>query len=105
MFIYLSLFVSYLFSTKYQLLQNNNKNNNLGDDERHIINNTYDAEDVVKISKYIDILEKKNTLQQIKLSYIQIELPEPVKIILHDYFDYMDIAPYRVKNGGLLEDW
>lgn len=92
------------------------KNENLGYDERYV--NYYtnitsnkssklkkkETEEILNISRYIDILEKINKLQNvIKLGpYIH---DEHVQTILKNEIGYNEIKPYSINAGGLFSDW
>ena len=93
----------------------NDKNQYLGYDERYInyhtntttdilkIKNISKTPDILKIARYMDILEKIDKLQGLNKdeSYNH---NEEITIILHDEIGYTDIRAYNIK-AGLLSDW
>jgi hypothetical protein len=89
------------------------KNDYLGYDERYV--NYYtnvtsnlllkrEAENIEKIARYIDILEKINKIQHADISGPEIH-DKTVRNILKDEIGYADIRAYSIRAGGLLSDW
>jgi hypothetical protein len=87
------------------------KNIHLGYDERYVhyytnISSTMDKKQLLRISKYFDVLEKIKKLYQVNVSGpYQVENNDDTNKILHDELSYNDIHAFRIKSGGLLTDW
>ena len=99
----MKLFI-YLFTCTLHVFRNScmYMNSREGYDERYIQSNpdftTSNTEDIIKIVKYIDILEKINTLEKIPKTNGSVN--QIWNKINDDEYNI-----FIVKNGGLFDDW
>ena len=87
------------------------KNIHLGYDEKYVdyytnISSTMEDKQLLRISKYFDVLEKIIKLYKVDISGpYQVANHNETNKILHDELSYNDIHAFRIKSGGLLTDW
>ena len=107
--------ISKYYIEKHVIIRDIHINDRLGYDERYV--NFYtnitresiqsiqskDREELLKIARHMDILEKIKKLEQIHAT-TPCYISEPAARILYEEFGYMNIRPANIK-ASLLSDW
>ena len=108
----LSLFITSRIVCKNMIISNTinsekdiHINPNLGYDDRYVHYYANVTEiGIDKITRYMDILEKMNTLKKITSYGPYRDDSEKISNILRDEIGHMDIRSYSIKRG-LISDW